>query len=452
LRVGALLTGRYRLDEPIATGGMGQVWRATDVTLGRTVAVKVLRPSLLTDPGFDDRFRAEARILVALTHPNVVNIYDYGYGPLANGGGRVAYLVMTYVHGQPLSQRIAAAGRLSVAETMSVVAQAGEALHAAHLGGRIHRDVKPANLVVQPDGMVILVDFGVARSPAIASVTTGPLVLGTANYMAPEQAAGRIVGPATDIYALGAVAFHCLAGQPPFHGDTALAIVLRHVSDEPPRLPPHVPPAVPATRHARTGQKPRRPIPHRGGPRHRRTRRSGACPTGYRHPHTGGRAAGTVRCGPARRSDARAARHAAARHHRPHLPTGTAPCWRPPRNRRGGGYHPVAVSARARHRLRFHPLGGHRTRHAAGHLHTTPAQRRRARPAGHLTSPRSAAPRRTGHLSNAPALPSNATTSAGPATTAPHRSANPVHLNPPPCQHTCLGPAGLGDHQPNPAA
>jgi serine/threonine-protein kinase len=242
LRVGDLLGDRYRLDEPVADGGMGEVWRATDVSLGRTVAVKVVRPALSTDPGFDARFRAEARMMAALTHPNVVNVYDYGRSPLDTGGS-VAFLVMAYVDGEPLSRRITDAGRLSIAETMSIVAQAADALHAAHMHGIVHRDVKPANLLVQPNGAVKLVDFGVARSPSVTQITTANAILGTAMYMAPEQASGRPVSPATDIYALGAVAYHCLAGHPPFTGDGPLEIALRHVSDEPPPLPGDVPPA-----------------------------------------------------------------------------------------------------------------------------------------------------------------------------------------------------------------
>ncbi|MGC9667479.1 protein kinase domain-containing protein [Planosporangium sp. 12N6] len=230
------------MDEPVADGGMGEVWRATDVSLGRTVAVKVLRPALLTDPGFDARFRAEARIMAALAHPNVVNVYDYGHSDV-NPGASVAFLVMAYVDGEPLSRRIAEAGRLPVAETMSIVAQTAEALHAAHQHGIVHRDVKPANLLIQPSGMVTLVDFGIARSPAVTQVTTANAIIGTAMYMAPEQASGREVSPATDIYALGAVAYHCLAGHPPFTGEAPLEIALRHVSEEPPPLPADVPPA-----------------------------------------------------------------------------------------------------------------------------------------------------------------------------------------------------------------
>ena len=243
LAPGDLLGDRYRLDEFLASGGMGQVWKATDTVLHRTVAVKVMLPALLSDPGFEARFRAEARIIAALRHPAVVNVYDYGESTQADGG-RTLYLVMAFVEGTSLSVRLAEVGRLSVGETMSVVAQAADALDAAHASGIVHRDVKPGNLIVQPDGSVTLVDFGVARSAAVTSITTGNAVPGTALYMAPEQVAKGSVTPATDIYALGAVAYHCLSGHPPFDGDNALQVALRHLEDEPEPLPDEVPPAV----------------------------------------------------------------------------------------------------------------------------------------------------------------------------------------------------------------
>ncbi len=235
-----MLSGRYRLDDRVATGGMGDVWRATDQILGRRVAVKVLLPALVSDPDFIARFRAEARIMAALRHPGIVQVYDCGEDDLADGG-RADYLVMEFVEGEPLSRRIEAAGQLGVAETMSIVAQAAEALHAAHVGGIVHRDVKPSNLLVQEDGTVVLVDFGVARSTNVTSITSANAVPGTALYMAPEQAAGRPVSGATDIYALGAVAYCCLTGGPPFTGDNPLQVAVRHLDDEPPELPQEIP-------------------------------------------------------------------------------------------------------------------------------------------------------------------------------------------------------------------
>ncbi|MGC4746300.1 serine/threonine-protein kinase [Micromonospora sp. DT201] len=238
-----VLSGRYRLDERVATGGMGDVWRASDLILGRQVAVKVLLPALVSDPDFIARFRAEARIMAALRHPGIVQVFDCGADDLPDGG-RADYLVMEFVDGEPLSKRIEAAGRLDVAETMSIVAQAAAALNAAHRGGIVHRDVKPSNLLVHEDGTVVLVDFGVARSTDITSITSTNAVPGTALYMAPEQAAGRPVSGATDIYALGAVTYCCLTGSPPFTGDNPLQVAVRHLDDEPPELPHEIPEAV----------------------------------------------------------------------------------------------------------------------------------------------------------------------------------------------------------------
>ncbi|MFG2100240.1 serine/threonine-protein kinase [Micromonospora echinaurantiaca] len=238
-----VLSGRYRLDERVATGGMGDVWRASDLVLGRSVAVKVLLPALVSDPDFIARFRAEARIMAALRHKGIVQVFDCGEDALSDGS-RADYLVMEFVTGEPLSKRIEALGRLGVAETMSIVAQVAQALHAAHSGGIVHRDVKPSNLLVQEDGSVVLVDFGVARSTNVTSITSTNAVPGTALYMAPEQAAGRPVSGATDIYALGAVAYCCLTGSPPFTGDNPLQVAVRHLDDEPPELPHDIPEAV----------------------------------------------------------------------------------------------------------------------------------------------------------------------------------------------------------------
>ncbi|SDT66019.1 serine/threonine-protein kinase [Actinoplanes derwentensis] len=240
LSAGSLLDNRYRLDDRVATGGMGDVWRGTDVVLGRTVAVKVLRTAMLEDPEFAARFYGEARMMAAFRHPGVVEVYDYASDGDYEGPEKVAYLVMAFVEGEPLSARVKE-GPISVTDTMSIVAQAADALHAAHENGIVHRDVKPGNLIVKPTGAVILVDFGVARSTAMTSVTGLNAIVGTALYMAPEQVAKGNLTPATDIYALGAVAYHCIAGRPPFDGDNALQVALRHLEDEPDPLPDHVP-------------------------------------------------------------------------------------------------------------------------------------------------------------------------------------------------------------------
>jgi len=173
--------------------------------------------------------------MAVLHHPNVADVFDYGKS------GADAYIVMARVAGEPLSRRIAERGRLTAAETMSVVAQAAHALEAAHQAGIVHRDVKPGNLIMQPDGAVVLVDFGVARSAESPSLTGAREVVGTALYIAPEQVSKQITGPAADIYALGAVAYHCLAGRPPFLGDNPITVALHHLEDDPPELPPDVP-------------------------------------------------------------------------------------------------------------------------------------------------------------------------------------------------------------------
>ncbi|MGI5237716.1 serine/threonine-protein kinase [Dactylosporangium sp. CA-139066] len=235
---GDVLGDRYRLDEFVASGGMGQVFRATDKTLGRTVAVKVLLPGHVSNVEFGRRFRSEARLMASIGHPGVVGVYDYGETPEGT-----LFLVMAYVDGRPLGELIAAEGTLSVEETLAIVAQAADALHAAHEKGIIHRDVKPGNLLVGEGGAVTLVDFGVARSESVTSVTKVNAVIGTALYMSPEQASGDPISPSADIYALGVVAYHCLTGAPPFNGNSPLEIAIKHLQDEPPPLPEDLPAA-----------------------------------------------------------------------------------------------------------------------------------------------------------------------------------------------------------------
>ena len=249
---GELISDRYRLDDPIGAGGMGEVWRATDTVLGRTVAIKILRPDLSMDSSFGARFRAEAHTLATLQHPGVVDVYDYGEMPLPQRGGadgtesgatELAYVVMAYVEGEPLSRRIERAGRLSPAMTMSIVAQVADALHAAHAAGVVHRDVKPDNILINSDGRAVLVDFGVAHTPTTQGLTAVQDVIGTALYMAPEQAMKHAITPATDVYALASVAYECLTGVPPFTGDTPVSVALAHVHGTPSPLPHDVPPA-----------------------------------------------------------------------------------------------------------------------------------------------------------------------------------------------------------------
>jgi eukaryotic-like serine/threonine-protein kinase len=235
---GVTLGGRYRLDERIGSGGMGDVWRGTDDVLGRTVAVKIMLPALLDEPGFAERFRGEARTMATINHPGVVDIYDYG------SDGQVAFLVMEYVEGDPLSRTLSRVSRLTVARTMALVAQAADALQAAHDKGIVHRDVKPGNLLVRPNGTLVLTDFGIARSALVGQLTAAGAVLGTAAYISPEQATGGVVTAASDVYALGVVAYQCLAGRRPYDGNSALEIAMRHVREPARPLPADIPPPV----------------------------------------------------------------------------------------------------------------------------------------------------------------------------------------------------------------
>ena len=238
LSPGVLLGNRYRLDERIAGGGMGDVWRGTDEVLGRTVAVKILLPALLDEPGFAERFRGEARTMATINHPGVVDVYDYG------SDQQIAFLVMEYVEGDALSTTLGRVGRLTPARTMALMAQAADALHAAHEKGIVHRDVKPGNLLVRPNGTLVLTDFGIARSALVGQLTAAGSVLGTASYISPEQATGSTASPASDVYALGVVAYQCLSGRRPFEGENPLDIAMQHVRDAPRPLPADIPPAV----------------------------------------------------------------------------------------------------------------------------------------------------------------------------------------------------------------
>ncbi len=238
LSPGVLLGNRYRLDERIAGGGMGDVWRGTDEVLGRTVAVKSLLPALLDEPGFAERFRGEARTMATINHPGVVDVYDYG------SDQQIAFLVMEYVEGDALSQTLSRVGRLTPARTMALVAQAADALQAAHDKGIVHRDVKPGNLLVRPNGTLVLTDFGIARSALVGQLTVAGSVLGTASYISPEQATGGVATPVSDVYSLGVVAYQCLSGRRPFEGNSSIDIALKHVRETARPLPADIPPAI----------------------------------------------------------------------------------------------------------------------------------------------------------------------------------------------------------------
>jgi len=229
---------RYRLVERIAIGGMGEVWRARDTLLDRDVAVKVLKEEYAVDATFLRRFRDEAKHTAALSHPGIAGVYDYGEV------GDTPYLVMELVPGEPLATLIARTAPLPPEQAMDIVGQAALALQAAHDAGVVHRDVKPGNLLIRPDGVVKVTDFGISRAVNSAPVTQTGTLVGTASYLSPEQASGRAATPASDIYSLGVVAYECLAGTRPFVADSAIGIAMAHATTEPPALPSDTPPLV----------------------------------------------------------------------------------------------------------------------------------------------------------------------------------------------------------------
>jgi eukaryotic-like serine/threonine-protein kinase len=233
--VATLLAGRFKLDKPIGSGGFCDVWRATDTVLSRPVAVKLLHPGYADQAEALGRFKAEARHAGSLSHPNIARVYDYG----EPAGGQPPYLVMELVDGPSLAG-VLAGGPLGAARTMDVVAQAAAGLQAAHAGGLVHRDVKPGNILFAPGGMVRITDFGIAHAIGSAPVTASGIVMGTPGYIAPERVSGGPAAPASDLYALGIVAYECLAGAPPFTG-AALEVATAHRDCPLPALPASVP-------------------------------------------------------------------------------------------------------------------------------------------------------------------------------------------------------------------
>ncbi len=236
---GSVLGSRYVLDRLLAVGGMGQVWKATDQVLERAVAVKLVRADLIDSEDFRRRFRAEARLAAGLSHPGIAHVYDYSEE--VSDGQRLAFLVMEFVDGQPLSDRLARPDRPTVAETMSILDQTGRALGAAHTVGIVHRDVKPGNLLITPDARVKVTDFGIARAVNSTDSTEVGQVLGTVRYMSPEQARGEAATPASDVYSLGIIGYEMLSGHTPFAGDSLVAIALAQVQTTPQPLPASVP-------------------------------------------------------------------------------------------------------------------------------------------------------------------------------------------------------------------
>src|SRR4051795_13616439 len=237
---------------------MGQVWRARDVLLGRPVAVKLLRSEYTGDPAFLARFRAEATHAAALSHPNIAAVYDYGEVTSEQDGEHLAYLVMELVQGAPLSTLLREEGPLSPEATLSVLRQTAEALAEAHHAGLVHRDVKPGNILVGPDGRVKITDFGIAWSAGSVPLTQAGQVLGTPQYVAPEQVSGQPPSPASDVYSLGLVGYECLTGHAAYRGDNPLTIALKHVQEQPAPLPAQLPTAVRRLMDAAVARDPRK--------------------------------------------------------------------------------------------------------------------------------------------------------------------------------------------------
>jgi eukaryotic-like serine/threonine-protein kinase len=227
---GQIYGDRYKLVDRIAIGGMGEVWRAHDEVILRDVAIKILKPEFMGDPGFLERFRVEARHAARVDHEGIADVYDYG-----EGSGS-AYLVMELVSGDSLARIIEKRIRLTGVEVLSIIEQTARALHAAHEDGLVHRDVKPGNLLITPSGKVKITDFGIARVADQVALTATGQVMGTVQYLAPEQATGKPATPSTDIYSLGIVAYEALTGRRPFTGESQMVIAMAQINDKPPAM------------------------------------------------------------------------------------------------------------------------------------------------------------------------------------------------------------------------
>lgn len=237
----SMIAGRYRLSRRLGEGGMAIVFLGHDLLLGRDVAVKTLRPQFAADPGLRARFEREARAAASLSHPNIIDVYDVGE---ADGA---PFIVMELVRGQSLKEIIAAEAPFHPDDVAELLGQIGAALDHAHGRGYVHRDVKPANILVDGHGRARVADFGIAKSLADAELTEHGVGFGTAAYVSPEQAAGLMATPASDVYSAGVMVYEMLTGTLPFHAETPIGLAMRHVHDAPPppsrRVPslgPHV--------------------------------------------------------------------------------------------------------------------------------------------------------------------------------------------------------------------
>jgi eukaryotic-like serine/threonine-protein kinase len=228
---GDLIADRYELEELVGSGGMSTVFRARDLQLDRLVAIKILHERYVEDPEYVERFRREARAVAKLSHPNIVTVIDRG-----DDSGR-QYIVFEHVEGENLKELVTRTGRMSPRRALELVIPVADGLAFAHEHGLVHRDVKPQNVLLSSEGEVKVTDFGIARSLDVEhGVTQTGTVLGTSEYLAPEQASGEPVSPATDEYSLGVVLWELLTGEVPFTGENFVAVALRHVNEPPPRL------------------------------------------------------------------------------------------------------------------------------------------------------------------------------------------------------------------------
>jgi serine/threonine protein kinase len=225
---GKTLDDRYKLYEQIGAGGMAEVYRAEDLRLGRTVAIKILRAQFATDPNTLRRFLDEARSLAGFSHPNVVNVYDVGKQ------SERYYIVMEYVPGEDLRHKVENEKRVPMRQALDIARQVAQGIGSAHRKGLVHRDLKPGNILIAPTGEVKVADFGIARIMATTGYTEPGIVWGTTAYLSPEQVRGEQATPTSDVYALGVVLYEMLAGEPPFQGEDRVAVALKHLHDPPP--------------------------------------------------------------------------------------------------------------------------------------------------------------------------------------------------------------------------
>jgi serine/threonine-protein kinase len=234
-----ILDNRYEMLQKIGEGGMARVFLGRDLRLNRQVAIKLLSDRLVPDPDFLSRFRHEAQAAAILNHPNIVGVYDVGQD------GDAHYIVMEYVEGLDLKKEIMRNGALDIERAVSIAIQVAQGLEAAHRVGLVHRDIKPQNIIVSPDGAVHITDFGVAKSQFSTAMTETGITLGTVDYISPEQAQGQSATARSDIYSLGVTLFEMLTGRLPFSGDGPIAVAMQHVSTAPPaprQLNPQIPP------------------------------------------------------------------------------------------------------------------------------------------------------------------------------------------------------------------